>query len=243
MKNKKMSKRTLALIASALILLGAGGVMGTSALPNIVSDDYQAEISLDQLTVDLNENGTAVGGTDEEPGTLLAETLKDTDVEPGKTYKEVITAKNTSEATPEYVRIVVRKYWTKDGKKATDLSPDLIQLKSDKDAYNDADWIKVDGTDEMTTYYYKKALAEGEETSALFNKLRIDDSILAEMTESEPEEIGNKKVYKYTYKYDGYSFNIEAEAQAVQTHSAEQAIKSIWGVDATVSDGTIEKVE
>ena len=41
--------------------------------------------------------------------------------------------------------------------------------------------------------------------------------------------------YIYEYKYDGYSFNLEAEVNAVQTHNAAEAIKSAWGVDVNVS--------
>lgn len=35
-------------------------------------------------------------------------------------------------------------------------------------------------------------------------------------------------------KYDGYSFNLDAEVDAVQTHNAKAAIKSAWGVDVSV---------
>ena len=31
----------------------------------------------------------------------------------------------------------------------------------------------------------------------------------------------------------GPAVNVEAEVQAVQTHNAAQAIKSVWGVDAS----------
>ena len=38
------------------------------------------------------------------------------------------------------------------------------------------------------------------------------------------------------YAYDGYSFQVEVEADAVQTHNAADAIKSAWGVDVNVSE-------
>ena len=41
---------------------------------------------------------------------------------------------------------------------------------------------------------------------------------------------------RYTYKYDGYSFHVDAEVDAVQTHNAQEAIKSAWGVDVSVND-------
>ena len=43
-----------------------------------------------------------------------------------------------------------------------------------------------------------------------------------------------------TYDYDGASFVVEAEVDAVQTHNAQSAIKSAWGVDVEVgADGTL----
>ena len=36
-------------------------------------------------------------------------------------------------------------------------------------------------------------------------------------------------------RYDGYSFQVEAEVDAVQTHNAQDAIKSAWGVDVDVA--------
>mgnify|MGYP000974468329 CR=1 FL=1 len=44
------------------------------------------------------------------------------------------------------------------------------------------------------------------------------------------------KTITYTYKYNGYTFHIDAEVDAVQTHNAKDAIKSAWGVDVNVSD-------
>ena len=42
------------------------------------------------------------------------------------------------------------------------------------------------------------------------------------------------------YDYDGASFVVEAEVDAVQTHNARDAIKSAWGVDVEVAvDGTL----
>ena len=47
-------------------------------------------------------------------------------------------------------------------------------------------------------------------------------------------------VVKTTYKYNGYMFVLEAEVDAVQTHNAEDAIKSAWGVDVNIApDGTL----
>ena len=38
------------------------------------------------------------------------------------------------------------------------------------------------------------------------------------------------------FAYDGYRFNIKAEADAVQTHNAADAIRSAWGVDVSIGE-------
>ena len=38
-----------------------------------------------------------------------------------------------------------------------------------------------------------------------------------------------------TYDYDGVTFMLDVQVDAVQTHSAEAAIKSAWGRSVTVS--------
>ena len=40
--------------------------------------------------------------------------------------------------------------------------------------------------------------------------------------------------YTYKYDYDGYSFQIAAEVDAVQTHNGKDAVKSAWGIDGSI---------
>lgn len=48
------------------------------------------------------------------------------------------------------------------------------------------------------------------------------------------------KTITFTYAYNGYTFQLDAEVHAVQTHNAQEAIKSAWGVDVEVdADGTL----
>ena len=49
------------------------------------------------------------------------------------------------------------------------------------------------------------------------------------------EDENGYKTITTVYDYDGYSFQIEAEVDAVQTHNAVDAIKSAWGVDVDVA--------
>ena len=55
------------------------------------------------------------------------------------------------------------------------------------------------------------------------------------------EETAEGKTIRTVYLHDGAYMSVEAEVDAVQTHNAEEAIKSAWGVDVTVgADGTLE---
>ena len=221
-KGTKLSNRTVALFAAAILLLSSGGFMGVKAAPQIQGQNYEAELQLNSIDVQLLENGDSV-----KEGKMLAGL--NGKAKPGWTYAETIGAENIG-SSPAYVRIVIRKYWTdKEGKKATDLKPDLIKLDtSNKWAINEEE-----STDEMSVYYYKSQL-DPRTSAQLVNSVRIDDSVLDDMTTSYEEKDtaqGKVKIYTYEYKYDGYSFNIEAEAQAVQTHNADKAFKSIWGVE------------
>ena len=226
-KGTKLSKRTVALFAAAILLLSSGGFMGVKAVPNVQGNNYDAALELDEISVQLLENGDPVG----ENG-LLADL---TNVKPGMTYPENISVKNTGTA-PEFVRLVVRKYWTEGGKtvKDTKLTPALIELGMlDEWTENESE-----RTDEMSVYYCTNMLGGGA-TSQAIETVRVDGKVLTDksnITVSESTS-GGKTVYTYTYKYDGYAFNIEAEAQAVQTHNANDAIKSIWGVDNVTASG------
>ncbi len=223
-KGTKLSKRTVALFAAAILLLGTGGFMGISALPQYIGDDYYKDIELDKIDVTLWENGEDVSD-----GTLLLD-LKGV-ANPGMTYNENISVKNSSTTADEFVRLVVRKYWTDtDGNKDTTLDPNWIELDLASDS-----WKLVERTDEMSYYYCTNQLSPGDE-SQVFKAVRINRAIADEVTK-ESKSVDGGTVWTYKYKYDGYVFNVEAEAQAVQTHNANDAIKSIWGVDNVTASG------
>ena len=235
-KGTKLSKRTLALLAAAIILLGGGGTMGTRAALTATSDTYDATIELDQISVDLTENGSPV-----EDGTLFAKVKEETFV-PGKAYENTIGVENSGTA-PEYVRVIVRKYWTvKDEKKSEEtkeLKSEWIELKAD------SKWTAVESdNNEYAVYYYPDPINPDDGNVDLFSSIRINEKVLTEgkkimigdneyaTDEAAKDAAKDGDKITYTYTYDGYQFVVEAEAQAVQTHNAADAIKSIWGVDA-----------
>lgn len=86
---------------------------------------------------------------------------------------------------------------------------------------------------ERTILYYTGILPAGKSTPALSDTLTIDGSIATKVKQDVTEKDGYKTITT-TYAYDGYNFQLEAEADAVQTHNAQDAIKSAWGVDVDV---------
>ena len=125
--------------------------------------------------------------------------------------------------------IITKSWQDKEGKKNHKLSPDLIELNF----LTDNGWqiAKDQSTTERTVLYYTKAVAAGDSTPALSDTIRIKPSIAKDVTKHVDDN-----TITYTYKYNGYTFHIDAEVDAVQTHNAKDAIKSAWGVDVNVSD-------
>lgn len=265
MKKKRLSKRTMALLVAAALLFTGGAVTGTRAALNIQSDYYRAHFYLNHLQIHLIENGEDVCGRAGHTNDLnggnkttgeLATALKYEhkvgkdevlgSVEPGKAYKEEIAAQNGSDID-EFVRVTVRKYWMEpaaDGSmvKSSTLRPDRIQLMyGGKPGYNTGAWAEnaSERTAESSTYYYRTDLSSGETSALLFDQLKIDAALadLGQMKTTESKE-GNKTVYTYSYQYDGATFYIEADVQAIQTHNINDAIKSQWGVSNVTASYT-----
>ena len=216
MKKKKKSfpkKPALILTAAALLLVGST-VGSTRAALTYYSENYSAQMNMQSIGVSLLENDKVVSSRD---------------------YVSNNEWKGTSEGTlltnlDTFVRVIITKSWQdKEGKKNPKLSPDLIELNF----LTDNGWqiAKDQSTTERTVLYYTKAVAAGDSTPALSDTIRIKPSIAKDVTKHVD---GN--TITYTYKYNGYTFHIDAEVDAVQTHNAKDAIKSAWGVDVNVSD-------
>ena len=271
MNKRKISNRSLALLAAAVLLLAGSGITASRAQLTFFSENYDAKLFLNHMQIHLVENGEDVcdgknnlNGETKVTGELaqhLGYSNTDKEVlgkaEPGEVYKEEICARNGQDKD-EYVRMTVRKYWVKTDKKGnvlkdeegnpvkdTTLSPDLIRLTYGKDnpkakassQYNKDAWKINDEetTAESATYYCTTALKSGADSALLFDRLMIDGSIATAGKMHESEEDGYK-VYTYEYTYDGAAFFIEADVQAIQTHNAEDAIHSQWGVYNVTED-------
>lgn len=237
-RGTKLSRRTLALFAAAAILLGGGGLTGTRAALNAVSQNYDATIQTNTLGVELTEQvDGAKMVTLENNGTFTL--TNDETFAIGKPYKDSIGVSNSGTAD-EYVRVIVRKYWTDpEGNKTTALDPSYIELNAA------SGWNEVKGgNDEYSVYYLSSPLAVGD-SEELFTGFRVSEKVKTDgkkimlngkeyASDSEAAAAaGDGDVITYTYEYDGYTFNVEAEAQSVQTHHYRDAMKSVWGVNAS----------
>ena len=275
-RNTKLSKRTLVLLAVTAVLFCGGGFSVTRAALTYFSNDYTAGFELDHLQVHLIENGVdvchdnnksiyTVHRTDDKVaqekkakyrgnlveylgyknedahyGDAAAYTLGEPGkVDPGRTYKEELSARNGNNVD-EYVRIIVRKYWVdSQNKKSTVMDPALIKLTYNGKAYNSGAWAvnSKERTVESDTYYLKKKLGAGATSALLFNELTIDGAVAdlgnkttTTTTETRGPDDQEVTVITYSYDYDDFTFYIEADVQAIQTHNASDALKSLWGV-------------
>lgn len=169
---------------------------------------------------------------------------------PGKAYQEEISCANTG-TIDEYVRITLTKYWTDpDGNKVftkeddsdyttQELTPELIKFTFPNEGLWVLDTQNSAETEERQIYYYTKLLKSGEDTTAtpLTDTLTVDPSVTLKMTKTYSDD---GKTITTSYDYDGWQFCIEATVDAVQDHNAEDAIKSAWGRDVTISNGTLQ---
>ena len=231
MKRKPFKKNTVILLAAAVILLLGSAAGSTRAALTYYSENYVAGIQTSSIDVSLVENGN-----DTE---VLLENLvgKDEKVVLGKSYDEAISVANTG-SIDSYVRVILTKSW-KDasGAKDTTLSPELIDLN----LVEGNGWVvdKAASTAERTVLYYTGIVPAGAATAPLSDTVKIDPLVGTKVIETVKTD-ANGKTITYVHEYDGYSFNIDAEVNAVQTHNAQDAIKSAWGVDVSIAaDGTL----
>ena len=245
-------KLTYSLLVMAVVLLLCSTIGSTRAALTYYSENYTAEITVSQIGVSLVENGKVVSSRDYEKnawktannagkgadnGALFQEMLKNGEkLALNKSYDEKLSVRNSG-TIDEYVRVRIYKYWTRkvgenSSEKVTTLSPSLIKLN----LVNEGQWIKNPddvqaiangGEKECMELYYKGILPSGSETAVFADSIMIDGQVAADA-----EIIRDGKTIKTVYKYDGVEFHVDVEVDAVQTHNAQDAIKSAWGVDA-----------
>lgn len=222
---------TITLFVLAGALLSCSSIGGARAALTYFSETYQTQVEMYDIGVTLNENGEGVSRRDyqsysdgrwqEHTGVLLKNRWSDkTPLLPGKAYDEVISVTNSG-SIDQYVRVSLYKYWIKDGRKQQDMDPGMIELHL---VNQGTDWLpdKESSTPERMVFYYNRILGVGETSAALTDTLTISSAVAGS-----PEQ------------YDGAEFRIEAVVDAVQTHSAEDAIWSAWGRRVHISNGSL----
>lgn len=225
---------SLCAIALGILLLGTSTVGGARAAMTYYSNDYQADVQLQQIQVQLYENGTMVSDDGEMNGSLPLSGIDAGNIKLGVDYKEELTVtnpvtnkENTVNIT-EYVRVTIRRYWVKpdvdaDGKtievKQDQLDPTLIQLG----LTTGEGWIEdLDArTDERIVLYYTQPLDAGKTTPAFVKTLTIDPEVGTIGTRNDDGTI--------TYAYDGAQFKLEVTVDAIQNKKPEDAALSAWG--------------
>lgn len=230
-KNKRVGIPFALSLAAALLLVFSAASSSRAAL-TYYSENYSAELQMFDIGVTLLENGNEVSWRNyarkddewqEGGGELLSHLLEGENggkVQPGRAYEEKLSVRNSG-FIDEYVRVIIYRYWEdKDGNRVTDMPPALIDL-----GLSGGGWIEdaSAGTEERTVLYYTGIVPAGQQTPALSDTLTIKEET-AVMLEG----------------HEGIRFVLEAEVNAVQTHNAEDAIKSAWGVDASIgADGSL----
>ena len=227
--------RTVLLFVLAGCLLGVGGIGAARAVPLIQSEYFSGGVEMDHIGVTLLENGTAIshrtytdGGWSESEGELLKNLTSEGETFLlGKPYKEVISVSNSG-TIDEFIRVTIYRYWEKDGQKITTLSPELIRLNLPAES----GWVedKSASSAERTVLYYTSAVKAGGGTTPFSDTLTVSGDLPYKVTQTQS---GN--VITTTYDYDGVTFHIQVVADAVQTHSGQEAVKSAWGRNVTVS--------
>ncbi|MCF2553955.1 hypothetical protein [Faecalicatena contorta] len=235
-RKKRIPKKSILLLSAAVLLLLGSTIGSTRAALTYYSENYVAGMELSSIGVSLLENGKVVSSRDyadngewkgEADGVLLDGFLEEGEkIIPGKNYDEVLSVRNSGNIDT-YVRVIVTTNWLDKEKKkvpVTTLDPGLIELH-----YLDG-WRVDDAasTSERTVLYYQDILSAGSEV-AFADSLRINPDICNRLTQTVDDN-----VYTYTYEYDGYSFQIAAEVDAVQTHNGKDAVKSAWGIDGSI---------
>lgn len=254
-KLKALQNKPIVLLAIAAVLLLGSTVGSTQAALTYYSENYQADVTISNIGVTLLENnGTETkevskrnyldndqwDTTSPDAAKLFTGLLPEGEaLVLGKDYIEKLSVKNSG-AIDTYVRVILTKSW-KDasGNKDATLSPELIELNLVTGANG---WFIDENasTAERTVLYYNKVLGVGETTPEFTDILSISPLLQEDIVQTQTAATADGKTIAYEYKYDDYTFHVEAEVNAVQKNNAQDAIKSAWGIDVTTAeDGTL----
>jgi len=255
----------LFVVAAALLLTGTIG--GARAAIMQETRVYQSQVQMQDIGVTLlecakageaydniswrnyvvDENGRANGTWNQHTGALLTKMIPEGEqLQVGRWYDEFLTIANTG-TIDQYSRVTIYKYWIdENGDKVTTMSPDLIQINLTNLG---SDWILDEEASkgERIVLYYNRILPSGKRANPFTDKIMIDGKGVklepTVVTETVNDNGRNKIIKKTIYKYDGATFVLQAEVDAVQTHNAEDAIRSAWGRKVSIQGGTLSLLQ
>ncbi len=208
-------KKKIVIVGLAAVLAATTIVGGSLAYFSAEGSKVQQQINTMTLAVNLQDvvldaAGNEYGATPAD-GKLVAE-----NVMPGEVISKVMRVHNPEEVT-EYVRVSIRKYWTKTSlrsnevQKAVELDAEAIIVEPvNTDAAERERWIVLKETDEHIILYYTKPLAQGESTKHFMEQVEISD--------------------KLQNVYANKGITLEFETDGVQMFAAQDAFVSEWGV-------------
>lgn len=230
--------------------LGATNAAGTPTREKVEFKTVQIGVELQEdISTDSEEsNYVKVDGD----GALVLKSLdavKDGSeiMEPGNLYPERVRVVNNSPTdgeAPEYVRVVVRKYWIDDsGNKDTRIDPSVIQLLATDD------WGGVASpSGEEVIYYCKKPINKGE-SSQVIESVSFEKDIekylyLMKATQTTTRTDTEEGIIIESFRtYGGQKFVVEMKVDAVQAHGAEQAMLGAWGVNAKFEGDILKSID
>lgn len=267
-KNRSKGTYTTAILFAVAVLLLLGSVAGSSqAALTYYSENYSAELQMFDIGITLVENDQDVSYRKyaqrddkwEEGGIGLLTNMLYTGpngeqeaLQLEKKYDEALCVKNSGNID-EYVRVIIYRYWVdeeeeSDGtlvpvekrRKRVDISPDYIKLfpwnemetaQGRTPSYNGWVMDKAASTRERIVLYYTGILRTGKTTPTFMDALAVSKDVEERFRITEKDG---------KYIYGNEEFVLDIEADGVQTHNAEDAIKSAWGIDVRVdSSGNI----
>lgn len=206
-------KKKILLVALAAVLAATAAIGGSLAYFSAEGSKVQQQINTMTLAIELqdvvvDDNGKEVGMEPIE-GALYIDRVM-----PGEAISKTMRVHNP-EGVTEYVRVSIRKHWTKsvDGNvvKAPEFDATAILLNPINTEGTERErWIVVKETDEHIILYYTKPLAKDESTKNFMNQLSISEKLKNE--------------------YANLGIALEFETEGVQIFAAKDAFVSEWGV-------------
>jgi len=220
-------KKKIIIVALAAVLTATTMIGGSLAYFNAEGNKVQQQINTMTLGIKLQDVVVDAEGKEiaAEPidGALYVERVM-----PGEVVDKTMRVNNPEEVT-EYVRVSVRKYWTKNSGdevvKLPEKDANAIILKPVNAEEDERErWIVTKETDEHIILYYTKPLAEGENTKNFMEQIMISEKIKND--------------------YAGLGVALEFETEGVQIFAAQDAFLSEWGVKPVIDeDGYILQIE